>query len=100
MLAVIVAVLGPAVSHIPLTALRVVVGALLLVFGLQWLRKAILRASGHKALHDEDRIYAEQLAAAQASRPAGGRSWRPTGTASRWRSRACCWRAWRSCSSC
>ncbi len=63
-LAVIVAVLGPAVSHIPLTALRVVVGALLLVFGLQWIRKAILRASGHKALHDEDRIYREQLAAA------------------------------------
>src|SRR5271166_5676031 len=63
-LAVIVAVLGPAVSHIPLTALREVVGALLLVFGLQWIRKAILRASGHKALHDEDRIYREQLAAA------------------------------------
>ena len=39
-LAVIVAVLGPAVSHIPLTGLRVVVGALLLVFGLQWIRKA------------------------------------------------------------
>ena len=64
-LAVIVAVLGPAVSHIPLTALRVVVGALLLVFGLQWIRKAILRASGHKALHDEDRLYQEHLAAAQ-----------------------------------
>ncbi|MGO8959574.1 MAG: COG4280 domain-containing protein [Streptosporangiaceae bacterium] len=63
-LAVVVAALGPAVSHIPLTALRVVVGALLLVFGLQWIRKAILRASGHKALHDEDRIYREQLAAA------------------------------------
>jgi len=64
-LAVVVAVLGPAVSHIPLTGLRVVVGALLLVFGLQWLRKAILRASGHKALHDEDKLYAEHLAAAQ-----------------------------------
>jgi uncharacterized membrane protein len=64
LLAVIVAILGPAVSHIPLTALRVVVGALLLVFGLQWIRKAILRASGHKALHDEDRIFKEQLAAA------------------------------------
>jgi uncharacterized membrane protein len=66
-LAVVVAVLGPAVSHIPLTGLRVVVGALLLVFGLQWLRKAILRASGHKALHDEDKLYAEHLAEAQAS---------------------------------
>jgi uncharacterized membrane protein len=64
-LAVIVAALGPAVSHIPLTALRVVVGALLLVFGLQWLRKAILRASGHKALHDEEKLYAEHLAEAK-----------------------------------
>jgi uncharacterized membrane protein len=69
-LAVIVAVLGPAVSDIPLRGLRVVVGALLLVFGLQWLRKAILRASGHKALHDEDKLYAEHMAeaAAQQSR--------------------------------
>jgi uncharacterized membrane protein len=63
-LAVIVGVLGQAVSAIPLHGLRLVVGALLLVFGLQWLRKAILRASGHKARHDEDRIYREQLAAA------------------------------------
>jgi uncharacterized membrane protein len=64
-LAVIVAVLGPAVSHIPLRGLRVVVGALLLVFGLQWLRKAVLRASGHKALHDEDKLFAEHLADAR-----------------------------------
>jgi uncharacterized membrane protein len=70
-LAVIVAALGPAVSAIPLHALRLVVGALLLVFGLQWLRKAILRAGGVKALHDEDKIYAEQLARAQDQ--AGGR---------------------------
>jgi uncharacterized membrane protein len=64
-LAVIVAALGPAVTAIPLTALRVVVGALLLVFGLQWLRKAVLRASGHQAVHDEDKLFAEHLAEAR-----------------------------------
>ena len=64
-LAVAVAALGPALTVIPLQALRVVVGSLLLVFGLQWLRKAILRASGYKALHDEDAIFARELAEAR-----------------------------------
>ena len=61
-LAVITAALGPALTKIPIDALRLVVGGLLLVFGLQWLRKAILRASGYKALHDEDAIFAQEMA--------------------------------------
>ena len=64
-LGVTVAVLGPALTLVPLTGLRLVVGGLLAVFGLQWLRKAILRSSGYKDLHDEGAIYARQVAAAR-----------------------------------
>jgi uncharacterized membrane protein len=66
-LAAIVAALGPTLKLIPIDALRLVVGALLLAFGLQWLRKAILRASGYKALHDEDEIFAREAAEARAA---------------------------------
>jgi uncharacterized membrane protein len=64
-LAVVVAAVGPALNRIPLAPLRVVVGGVLLIFGLQWLRKAILRASGYKALHDEEAAYAAEIAEAE-----------------------------------
>jgi uncharacterized membrane protein len=64
-LAIITAAIGPAISYLPLTALRLVVGALLAIFGLQWLRKAVLRATGFKALHDEASAYLREVAAAE-----------------------------------
>jgi uncharacterized membrane protein len=73
LLGVLVVVVGiPLVRYIPIDALRVVVGALLLVLGLSWLRKAILRSSGHKAMHDEDEIYAETVAELTPDSAGGG----------------------------
>jgi uncharacterized membrane protein len=66
-LAAIVAALGPAITSLPIGALRVLVGGLLLIFGLQWLRKAILRAAGLKAKHDELATYEQETDAALAA---------------------------------
>src|SRR5262249_23975554 len=60
-------VLGPSLTSLPIDTLRLVVGGLLLVFGLQWLRKAILRGAGLKATHDEDEAYLEEVEAARAA---------------------------------
>jgi uncharacterized membrane protein len=66
-LAAVIAALGLALALIPIDALRIVVGTLLLIFGLQWLRKAILRAGHYKAYRDEAALYQKELAEARAT---------------------------------
>ncbi|QBD83274.1 hypothetical protein EPA93_47860 [Ktedonosporobacter rubrisoli] len=62
-LAAIIAVFGTAiVRYVPIDILRLVVGSILVLFGLKWLKKAILRYSGLKALHDEEAIFEETMA--------------------------------------
>jgi uncharacterized membrane protein len=68
-LSAVVLVLGPGLVAVPLETLRLVVGGLLLIFGLQWLRKAVLRASGLKAIHDEVAIFAREAAQARSLPP-------------------------------
>jgi uncharacterized membrane protein len=68
-LGALIAVLGPALTALPIGVLRVAVGGLLLIFGLQWLRKAILRASRLKASRDEREAYGEARGAARTAGP-------------------------------
>jgi uncharacterized membrane protein len=76
-LAIIVLLFGPAIAQIPIAILQVVVGALLLLFGMRWLRKAILRYGGLIALHDEDAAFAHQTQQMRAHAPRRSGAWDP-----------------------
>jgi uncharacterized membrane protein len=75
-LVVVVAALGPSLVHyVPLSGLQVVIGVLLLIFGLQWLRKAVLRGAGLKAKHDESEIFRKELDELGGETPSSGVDW-------------------------
>jgi uncharacterized membrane protein len=64
LLIALVAAFGPAINHMPKNTLRLFVGTILLLLGMQWLRKAILRYGGVIAIHDEAKIFHDEVAEA------------------------------------
>lgn len=86
-LVLIVGTLGTAlVRWVPLETLRFVVGILLVLFGLKWLKKAILRYAGLKAKHDEEAIYEEEMALLRAAGEAPSNKLDPFGVATAFKS--------------
>ncbi|HTW73749.1 MAG TPA: hypothetical protein VMD56_02380 [Steroidobacteraceae bacterium] len=73
LLLLLVLAIGPALADVPLRLMQVLVGTLLLLFGMRWLRKALLRAAGVIALHDENAAYAARAASLRELRPAARR---------------------------
>ena len=71
-LALLVLAFGPLIARVPIAYMQLAVGVLLLLFGMRWLRKAILRAGGVIALHDEAEAFATESAALAAARPLSG----------------------------
>jgi uncharacterized membrane protein len=80
-LAAIVLLFGPAIAQIPIANLQLVIGALLLLFGMRWLRKAILRYGGSIALHDEDATFARETQNMRDVAPGRRRAWDPIAVA-------------------
>lgn len=60
-LTLLILTFGPLLIHVPLKILQAIIGTLLLLFGMRWLRKAILRSAGKVSLHDEGKIFQTQL---------------------------------------
>ena len=81
LLAILVVAFGPALGRVPLGILQAVVGAMLVFFGLRWLRKAVLRSAGIIALHDEAKIYERRVGSLRADAEGPGFDWVGTGTA-------------------